>query len=91
MTGQVFSDDVVSREVSAATSIVPVSPQRAGVLFALRPPSPLDKAAGHTGMALGLGPVPDPGNDSLARRIGLGLFGTLASIIWMWSLTPPAL
>ncbi|WP_372915684.1 hypothetical protein [Sandarakinorhabdus sp.] len=57
--------------------------------LAVRPRSVIDKTAGHTGTALGLGPAPAPGSDRNARRFGLGLFGTMASIIWMWSLTPP--
>ena len=51
----------------------------------------MDKAAGHSAIARGLGPAPDPGSDRIARRIGLGVFGTMASIIWMWSLSPPPL
>lgn len=41
-------------------------------------------------MALGLGPALEPGRDRMARRLGLGLFGTLASLFWVWSLVPPA-
>ncbi|WP_156256950.1 hypothetical protein [Sandarakinorhabdus oryzae] len=54
----------------------------------MRPRFPLDKAAGHSGQALGLGPALDPASGRLARRLGLGLIGTLASMIWLWSLTP---
>jgi hypothetical protein len=61
------------------------------LLFQVRPRFPLDKAAGHSGQALGLGPALDPAKGHLARRLGLGLIGTLASIIWMWSLAPPPL
>lgn len=57
----------------------------------VRPRFVIDKPAGHTGAALGLGPAPAPGSDRVARRFGLGLLGTMASIIWMWSLTPPPL
>ena len=57
--------------------------------FPLRPRSTLDRADGHSGLALGLGPAPADCSGSFARRFSLGLFGTLASVIWMWSLAPP--
>ena len=63
-------------------------PNPQNLLLQVRARSPLDKAAGHTGAALGLGPAVDPGGDRVARRLGLGVFGTLASIIWLWSLSP---
>lgn len=75
----------------AGDRIDPPAHYQNGVLFQVRPRFPLDKAAGHTASALGLGPAPDPRSDRLARRLGLGLFGSLASIIWMWSLSPPPL
>ena len=59
------------------------------LLLQVRARTPLDKAQGHTAMALGLGTSPRPDDERVARRLGLGLFGTLASIIWMWSLLPP--
>jgi len=27
----------------------------------------------------------------MARRLGLGVVGTLATILWMWTLAPPPL
>ena len=64
-------------------------PKPQTLLLQVRARTPLDKAAGHTAMALGLGTSPRPDDERVARRLGLGLFGTLASIIWMWSLLPP--
>lgn len=58
---------------------------------AVRPPTSLDRPAGHTARALGLGPPPPPGAGRIARRLGIGLFGTLASLLWLWSLQPPPL
>ena len=78
----------------AATADSPSGPavfQQGDLSLRLRPRTAIDREAGHTGTALGLGPAPDPGSGRLARRFGLGLFGTLASIIWMWSLSPPPL
>ena len=53
-----------------------------------RPRTSVDRAAGHTAYALGLGPAPAPGAGRAARRIGIGLMGTLASVLWMWNLAP---
>lgn len=69
---------------------------RPGEVFPVRPRSvvvrpALDRPVPNSAAALGLGPPPPPGSGRLARRLGLGLFGTLASLIWMWSLTPPPL
>jgi hypothetical protein len=64
---------------------------RPGEVFSVRPRMALDRPLPNSAAALGLGPPPPPGSGRLARRLGLGLFGTLASMIWMWSLTPPPL
>ncbi len=47
------------------------------------------RTLGNTAQGLGLGPPPPPGAGRMARRVGLGLFGTLASLLWLWSLSPP--
>jgi hypothetical protein len=59
--------------------------------FPVRPRFALDPPVPNSAAALGLGPPPPPINDRLARRIGLGVLGTVASIVWMWLLTPPPL
>ena len=69
----------------------PAAFQHHGLSLRLRPRTALDRPAGHTGTALGLGPALDPRRGRLARRFGLGLVGTLASIVWTWSLSPPPL
>jgi hypothetical protein len=75
----------------AAEPKFPIVFHNDGLSLRLRARTALDRGAGHTGTALGLGPAPDPGRGRLARPFGLGLFGTLASMIWMWSLSPPPL
>ncbi|WP_310475323.1 hypothetical protein [Sandarakinorhabdus sp.] len=57
----------------------------------MRQRSPLDPPVVSSAVALGLGPPPPPSSGHLARRLCLGMFGTLASIVMMWSLTPPPL
>ncbi|WP_303781440.1 hypothetical protein [Sandarakinorhabdus limnophila] len=47
--------------------------------------------AANSAAALGLGPPPAPDGDRMARRLGLGVVGTLATILWMWTLAPPPL
>ena len=50
-----------------------------------------DRPAGYTARSLGLGPAPAPEVDGAARRVGIGLLGTLACVVWLWSLAPPPL
>lgn len=59
------------------------------VQLTVRPRSSLDPPAFNSADALGLGPPPPPDSGRRAVRLGLGLFGTLATIIWMWGLAPP--
>lgn len=80
-----------SEVTGAALQNGPAVFQQGDLSLRLRARTALDRGAGHTSTALGLGPAPDPGSGRLARPFGLGLFGTLASIIWMWSLSPPPL
>jgi hypothetical protein len=60
-------------------------------VFSVRPRSLLDAPAANSADALGLGPLPPPHSERLARRLGLGVIGTLATILWMWTLAPPPL
>lgn len=57
--------------------------------FPMRSRSLFDRPAISSADALGLGPPPPPNSGRLAIRLGLGLFGTLATIIWMWGMAPP--
>lgn len=77
------------QHVSGGNGEKAAAPFQQTLVFQVRPRFPVDKAAGHSGQALGLGPALDPASGRLARRLGLGLVGTLASMIWMWSITPP--
>lgn len=83
--------DVPAKSPAACAPKSPEVIMHDGQLLRLRPRFAIDKAAGNTAIALGLGPAPDALNDRLASRIVLGLSGTLASIVWMWSLSPPPL
>ncbi|WP_020480482.1 hypothetical protein [Sandarakinorhabdus sp. AAP62] len=65
--------------------------KRSDLVFSVRPRSPLDAPVTNSGVALGLGPPPPPGSDRIARRLGLGVIGILATFLWMWSLVPPPL
>ena len=73
----------------------PNAPQRlvpqSDLVLTVRQRSAFDAPVTNSGSALGLGPPPAPGGDRMARRLGLGVVGTLATILWMWTLAPPPL
>jgi hypothetical protein len=60
-------------------------------VLSVRRRSAFNAPVSNSGAALGLGPPPAPGGDRMARRLGLGVVGTLATILWMWTLAPPPL
>ena len=91
---QVASNEQDDSTWDAPAACAPKSPDvvmHHGQLLRLRPRFALDKAAGNTAIALGLGPAPDTDRDRLASRFVMGVFGTLLSIVWMGSLAPPPL
>jgi hypothetical protein len=65
--------------------------KRPDLVFSVRRRSPLDLPVTNSATALGLGPPPTPASERIARRLGLGVIGTLATILWMWTLAPPPL
>ena len=67
------------------------SATRPNLVLSVRRRSAFDTPVSNSGAALGLGPPPAPGGDRMARRLGLGVVGTLATILWMWTLAPPPL
>jgi hypothetical protein len=69
----------------------PNAPQRlvpqSDLVPSVRPRFPMDAPVINSAAALGLGPPP-PDSERSARRLGLGVVGTLATILWMWTLAP---
>jgi len=64
---------------------------RSDLVLSVRPRFSMDAPAANSAAALGLGPPPSPDSERIARRLGMGVVGTLATILWMWTLAPPPL